>query len=442
MRDVLLTAIIFGAIPFILWRPYIGVLMWVWVSVMNPHRLTYGFAYDFNFAVVIAVVTLVGALASKDLKRPPMTSLTMALLFFTAWTGVTTLFSLYPVAAYEKWTTLMKTELMVFLIPMLFHTKERVRLLIWVLVMSIAYYGVKGGVWALATGGAERVYGPEGSYLEDNNALAVAVIMMIPLMRYLQLTTTIRPMRWALAAMMLLCGVGALGSYSRGAFIAVSAMVAFLCWKSKHKVPVILVAALAVPAALSFMPDKWFHRMDTIATYEEDTSANMRLNAWGTMFNLAKDRPLVGGGFEVAEKAVFDRYAPDSRFPPQVAHSIYFQALGEHGFVGLALLLWLYIAFWRQAGALVRMTEGRHSLAWAHYYGRMMQVSFMGFAVGGAFLSLVNVDVTYYLVGALVAVRALVEKELRASGAVSASANRQRRLPGLAARQSAGPWSG
>jgi putative inorganic carbon (hco3(-)) transporter len=438
MRDILLTAIVFGAIPFILRRPHIGVLMWIWVSVMNPHRLTYGFAYNFNFGVVIAVVTLVGAFFSKDLKRPPMNSLMIALLCFTAWTGVTTVLALYPAAAYEKWTTLMKTQIMVLLIPMLFHTKERVRLLVWVLVLSIAYYGVKGGVWVLLTGGGERVYGPEGSYLEDNNALAVAVIMMIPLMRYLQITSTSKHVRRALTGMMLLCGIGALGSYSRGAFLAVSAMVALLCWKSKHKLPVIFVAILAVPMALSFMPEKWYTRMDTITTYEHESSANMRLNAWGTMLNLAKDRPLVGGGFEIAERAVYDRYSPDPSYPPQVAHSIYFQALGEHGFVGLGLLLWLYIAFWRQAGALVRMTDGRTELAWIHYFGRMMQVSFVGFIVGGAFLSLVNVDITYYLVGALAAVRALLDKALQAPDA--ASMRSSGRLASLTVGQSAEPW--
>jgi putative inorganic carbon (hco3(-)) transporter len=435
MRDILLTAIVFGSIPFILRWPHIGVLMWVWLSVMNPHRLTWGFAYGFNFAAIIAAVTLVSAVVSKDLRRPPATSLVIALIFFSAWTGVTTLFALYPAAAYERWVTLMKTELIVLLIPMLFHTKERVRLFIWVLVLSIAYYGVKGGVWALLTGGGERVYGPEGSYLEDNNALAVAIIMMIPLMRFLQLTSPSKHVRWGLVWMMLFCGVGALGSYSRGAFLAVATMVAFLCWKSKHKLPVVLVAIVAIPAALSFMPEKWYKRMDTIATYEQDSSANMRLNAWGTMFNLAKDRPLVGGGFEVAEKAVYDRYAPDPTYPPQAAHSIYFQALGEHGFVGLGLLLWLYVAFWRHAGALVRLTEKRPDLAWMHYLGRMMQVSFMGFAVGGAFLSFVNVDLTYYLVGTLVAVRSLLDKELRATGA-AAKGYPFRRVNGVAVTQS------
>src|SRR5688572_2792073 len=96
IRDLVLTGIIFGSLPFILWRPQIGVMMWVWISVMNPHRLTFNFAYDFNFAAVIAGVTLISALLSKDLKRPPVNALTVMLFLFAAWTGVTTIFALHP----------------------------------------------------------------------------------------------------------------------------------------------------------------------------------------------------------------------------------------------------------------------------------------------------------------------------------------------------------
>jgi len=46
----------------------------------------------------------------------------------------------------------------------------------------------------------------------------------------------------------------------------------------------------------------------------------------------------------------------------------------------------------------------------------MIQVSLVGYAVGGAFLNLAYFDVPYYLLAAVVLTRVLVEKEL--SGAV------------------------
>lgn len=411
MRDILVTGIILGSIPFIIWRPYVGVLMYVWISVMNPHRLTWGFAYDFNFAAIIAVVTLVSGVFRNQLRLPPINGLTITLFLFAVWTGVTTAFSLYPAQSYELWTAMMKTQLVAFLIPMLLHRKERLRQLIWVIVLSLAYYGVKGGAWFLVTGGGQRVYGPPSSYIQDNNALAVALVMMIPLMRYLQLTTPHKSVRWGLTAMMLLSGVAALGSYSRGALVAVGAMLAVLWWKTRQKMLLLLIVIATIPAVLLYLPERWYARMDTLANFEQDNSAQRRLNAWATMFNLAEDRPLVGGGFDVAEAPVFQKYAPDPLFPPQVAHSIYFQALGEHGFVGLGLYLLLYLTFWRYAGGLARL--GGPEFAWAREFGLMTQVSLIGFLVGGAFLSLVNFDVPYYLVGIMVATRRLIDADLR-----------------------------
>jgi probable O-glycosylation ligase (exosortase A-associated) len=161
------------------------------------------------------------------------------------------------------------------------------------------------------------------------------------------------------------------------------------------------------------MPQQWYDRMETIKTYQQDSSAQMRFNSWGTMWNLAKSRPLTGGGLDVASHDIYKRYAPDPSFPPQVAHSIYFQALGEHGFVGLGLYLLLMLMLWRKAGALSRLAKSRPELplGWARDLGLMTQVTLVGFGVGGAFLSLVNFDVPYYLVGIIAATLALVQRE-------------------------------
>src|ERR1700674_2098986 len=127
MRDILLTAIVFGSLPFIFKQPRIGILMWIWLSVMNPHRLTFGFAHTFPFVAVVAVVTMIGALASKELRRPPGSTLVVVLCLFVAWTGVTTLFAIYPEESFDIWKGLIKTQIVALLIPMLFYKKEQLR---------------------------------------------------------------------------------------------------------------------------------------------------------------------------------------------------------------------------------------------------------------------------------------------------------------------------
>ena len=77
------------------------------------------------------------------------------------------------------------------------------------------------------------------------------------MMRYLQLTTPHRIVRWGLLGMMILCGIAVVGSYSRGALLAVTAMLAFLWLKGRHKLVFIAVALVSIPFVLSFMsPDR------------------------------------------------------------------------------------------------------------------------------------------------------------------------------------------
>jgi probable O-glycosylation ligase (exosortase A-associated) len=411
MRDIFVTLLVLGGLPFALQRPVIGGLMWVWISVMNPHTQGWGFATTFPFAQLIAGVTLLSLLKSREKNTLPMTPVTATLIAFVIWMNITTQFALIPNAAWGQWSKVMKIMLMTFVVMMVIRKRDHVRHLIWVLVISLGYYGVKGGIFTVRSGGNQRVWGPIGTFIGDNNALALALIMTIPLMYYLMQELPKRWMRQLMLASMALCGLAALGSYSRGGFLAIIAMLVFMWKKSRHKLAGAALLVLLVPLALLFMPDQWSARMDTIAEYQADGSAMGRINAWHMAFNLARDR-FFGGGFSMYEPVTFAMYAPD---PSDVhaAHSIYFQVMGEHGFVGLALYLLLGFLTWRYAAWIVRHSRGIADLQWAASLAAMVQSSLIGFAVGGAFLSLLYWDVPYYLMVAIMATRAVVQQHLR-----------------------------
>jgi probable O-glycosylation ligase (exosortase A-associated) len=429
MRDILVTVIVLGSLPFILKKPYIGVLMWVWLSVMNPHTQTYGFAYTFPFAAIIGGTTLVSVVLTREPKSLSVNAITISFLFFVAWLNVSTIFALQPHLVYEQWVKVMKIMLMVIVPLMLLKSKIHLQLLIWVLVISLGYYGVKGGVFTIVSGGQHRVWGPPTTFIDGNNEIALALIMTIPLMHFLQMGVKKNWARHAFTGAMLLCAFAALGSYSRGALLAIAAMGGFLWLKSSKKLTLGFLMLLAVPILIAFMPSQWSDRMDTIATYEQDTSAMGRINAWRMAFNLARDRPFVGGGFQIYDPETFQRYAPDPT-AVHAAHSIYFQALGEHGFVGLALYLLIGLFTWRSAAWIVRNTARSADLTWASNLARMIQVSLIGFAVGGAFLSLLYFDVPYYLMVAIVVARRIVEQELKAVEVEAIRDNDSARLSG------------
>jgi len=413
MRDLILAALLFGSVPFILWRPAIGVFLWVWVSIMAPHRMTFGFAHDFAFAQLIAIATLIGMLFSREPKRLPVTPVTVVLFLMVLWINVTTFFALDTDLALPMWERVMKIQLMVFVTLYILHSKQHIQLLIWVTALSVGFYGVKGGLFTLRGGGGEGlVWGPPGSFIEDNNSLALATVMTIPVLYYLFMQTSKRWLRWGLLGAVLLCGFSVLGSYSRGAFLGIAAMIGSLWWKSRTKLVTAFALALLIPVAIGLMPEKWEERMWSIQKYDQDASSLGRINAWMMAVNLANDRPLVGGGFGIDNERVFGRYAPN---PSDIhaAHSIYFQILGEHGYVGLMLFLLIWFLVWRDASWIIGRSRSHGELRWALDLARMIQVSLVGYAVGGAFQNQAYFDVPYYLLVALVLTRALVEKEIK-----------------------------
>ena len=183
--------------------------------------------------------------------------------------------------------------------------------------------------------------------------------------------------------------------------------------------------------------------MDTIKAYQSDTSAMSRIYTWITLWNLSLDRPFVGGGFGTDTLNVFRRYAPTEEpynaftGTVWVAHSIYFQALGEHGYVGLVLYLMLAFMAWRMAVRTIKRTQADPEFGeWAPLLMRMSQVSLMGFAAGGAFLSLMHLDVTYYIMAIIVLTDATVRE------AQKARLKRPVSTPAVAVEQPATPMAG
>lgn len=410
MRDIFVTLLILGPLLFAFSRPWLGVALYVFVSVGVPHQMTWGFAATLPFAQVVAIVTLLALVFSHEPKRFPITGLTVTMLAFFAWMTVTTLFALEPQPSWEKWYLVFKIMFMVFVALVVVQEQKHIECLVGALVLTIGFYGVKGGAWTLITGGGGRVYGPPGGFISENNTLALAVVMTIPLVYYFYMRVDHRWVKRGLLLMMILCSASALGSFSRGALLAISAMGVMLWWKSKQKVALAVGMVLLIPLLLLVMPAQWGERMGTIQTYEQDNSAMTRLMAWETMFSIAKHRPL-GGGFSIASEWIYKMYSPYPDMGSPVAHSIYFAVLGEHGFMGLFLFLmtgWLSL---RTADRIVNATRSIPDLRWANDLARMIKVSLVGFAVGGAFLSMQYFEMPYFLMVALTAMRILVERE-------------------------------
>lgn len=434
MRDVALSALVGAVLLMVFKHPVLGAYLWAWLGLMNPHKMTFGFARSLPFAQIAALATLLALIVTSKRQPLPRTGIAIVLFVMIAWMSFTCLFAMAPQdQVIERWIFVLKIQVMLFVTWMLVRDEKEIRGLVWVVVLSVAFFGVKGGIFTLLTGGGSRVWGPPGGMLEENNALAVALVMLMPLMYFLRETEPRRWLRNVLLFMMITCAFSVLGSQSRGALLALLAMAFFLGLKGKYLVRTSLMLIVLVGIAIIFMPDSWTERMETIKTYGEDGSAMSRIWTWTTLWNAAVDRPFVGAGFQADHPIVFDRYAPvDGVFEQfagrvYVAHSIYFQMLGEHGFIGLGLFLGLLGATWFTASRLAsRTTHDPEFSAWVPSLMRMVQVSMIGYMIGGAFLSLAYLDLPYYVFSFVVLTDVLVRRRTAERAARGVPAGGQR----------------
>ena len=145
LRDLVIFGFVFGSLPFILARPYIGILVWSVLAFLNPHR--FGIvAYNFRFSLVVGAALIVAVIFSRDRGKMIWTPVTYWWILFFSWTGLTTLFALEPADALEGWSRWWKINLVCLIAIWVVQSRERLHYLVWTIVVSPGFYGLKGGL--------------------------------------------------------------------------------------------------------------------------------------------------------------------------------------------------------------------------------------------------------------------------------------------------------
>ncbi|MCB2056137.1 MAG: putative O-glycosylation ligase, exosortase A system-associated [Geminicoccaceae bacterium] len=412
MRDALLAMFCAALLAVIMTTPHVGALAYAWFSLMNPHRLTYGFAYTLPLAFAFAVATIAAWILSDERKLPDMTLLAWWLVLFGIWICVTTWSALVPEPAMEKFDRVIKNLIAVFVTLVLIDRRSRLTQLVWVVTLSIVIFGVKGGIFTILTGGSHRVWGPPASMIADNNTLALALVMVLPLLYHLCRQAPHPWLRRGLYVALGLTLVAIVGTQSRGGMLALGAMGVLFWWRAPHKLAFALIG-LSVAALVGWlMFDVIVERLSTLQDVDADASAQGRFEAWAFALKIVEEHPWTGGGFFVF---TLNEQIIEGELGYLNAHSIYFEVLGEHGYVGLVLFVGLILGCLISCARVMRTTAGREDLHWAHDLASSLQLATIGYAVGGAFLTMAFYDLFYYFLAIAVinqtVVRAILEQE-------------------------------
>jgi hypothetical protein len=91
------------------------------------------------------------------------------------------------------------------------------------------------------------------------------------------------------------------------------------------------------------------------------------------------------------------------------AHSIYFEVLGEHGWIGLTLFLSLLAMTWMKSNAVIRVAKRQPETLWARDLAAMIQVTLIAYMTAGAFLGLAYFDYFYHLMVVVVVLHHLLK---------------------------------
>ena len=411
-------AYFFVSLPFCFIYPFYGIVLWTLIAFMNPQWYTWSVGGLLPWAQLVAIPTVVGwLLAGRHFNRL-VSRETVLIAALWAWFTVTSVVSSFsPVfdhhqdGTWYQWQFVSKVLVMSVITVSIVNDFGKLRIYVLTIAASFGFFVLKAFPFIITTGGAFRLYGPPHSMIADNNDLGLALNMTLPLFFFLAQTES----GWLkrLAVLLFVLTVPCIFfTYSRGALVGLLVVMTLMILRLKMRQRLFLlpVIALGIAVALLFAPAAWKERMDPTRPGAVDGSAQARLLSWEFARRLAADYPITGGGFDTFTGPLYWQYGYRVK-TVHGPHSIYFEVLAEHGYVGLALYLTLIVSAFLTATRVIRISRKLNYPVLRHY-ADMCRFSLIGFLSSGVFLGRAYFDYYFAIVICLTILRKIAEEEL------------------------------
>lgn len=432
MRDLGFAAIVVMMLPMAVMSTFVGVLLWVWVAMLSPSDALTGFMTGVPLNKIVFGVVVLSMLAPRQKKSLYLDPAGIALLLFCVSATISSQTSISsPDLTWEIFQKLMKESALALCIMWVMTTRLRIQALVFTVVVALSFIGAKEGLIGVLTAGGHKITGI-GS-VGDNNALATALLMMLPFALYVSRHLELRPARLAVLAVAGLSLVTILLTKSRGGFGGLVILAVLLILRSDKKAIGLIGVAAVGGAILLLAPSEIFSRLDTVSNLEADGSAVGRFVAWKISLLIALANPLFGGGGHAVQFVpVWNHFVPligsvNFISTPMVptyalaAHSIYFEILGDNGFVGFGLYLSVIGATLLNCLSIRRMARPYPELRWARELAQATAMSIILYLTTGALLSMGYFELFYITVGMVSACRMVVKREVAAIMAAAPS---------------------
>ena len=368
MIDLGLFLFVMGLLALGLRRPFLWVLAYLYIDILQPQEIGWRFSAALPLSLIAFCAAFAGWLLA-DSKRGARFGLRQGLLLvLLAYVTLTTSWAAFPEFAALKFGWVWKALVFAIFLPLTLTTRLRIEAVTLLMVLTAGAIVIDGGI-KTATGGGG--YGVLYLFVNDNNGMyesstiATVSIAIIPMILWLARHGTIFPPDWRVrmfaGALIFSCLLIPVGTEARTGLLCIGVLGLLMLRNVKRRAAYVLGAASLVLVALPFLPQSYFQRMDTIEEHDEDKSASTRVAVWQWTMDYAREHPM-GGGFDAYRGNTFTYKMPvvtstgnttavqyeKVTDQARAYHSAIFEMLGEQGYPGLALWLWIHaLGLWQ-----------------------------------------------------------------------------------------------
>ncbi len=421
MFDLAISGFVLAMLALGFRRPFLWVLAYLYIDILAPQKISWFLLASLPISLIAFVLAFAGWLlldAKDDSRFTLRQGLILVLLLYC---GLTTTTADFPEAALEKWAWVWKALVFALFLPLTLRTRLRIEGAALVMVLTAAAIVIAGGIKTIAGGGGYgtlRLFVDENSGLYEGSTLSMVAIAIIPLVWWLARHGTIYPkgklVTLFACALTFACLLIPIGTQTRTGLLCVGLLAVLSLRNVKRRMLYVGVMGVLALVAIPFLPDSYTQRMSTIEDHKSDQSASTRVAVWLWTLDYVQDNPF-GGGFDayrgnkikietetvegqsnnvaVTTEETFDQ--------ARAYHSSYFEMLGEQGWPGLILWLWLQLAgLWqmeRIRSRWIKRTGPGES--WQAPLANALQQAQLIFLTGSLFVGIAYQPFIFMLIG-------------------------------------------
>lgn len=415
--------------PAIFSSTIVAFLVVEWLTLLSPYNFLYGIGNQIPIYYAAYISAILSLIVFRQKIRSPMMAITWIILLLLL-DGLMSTLAAPPINEDISTNTLIvliKISINVFCLVSVLTSRSRLHALVVTFILGLGFYAVTDGLKYIASGGAHVIYGvPQ---LGDNNSYGMVMLMLAPIAYYMSRCLDLWWVRIGVAGLSALSVVTAIGTLSRGTFIALIAMSILFVVRSKKRFRSLVIVLIASALIATVATQRWSNRIDTIETADEDNSFMGRVAAWKLSWVVAIDRPFTGLGFAgLGNPVLWQSYVPEfnRQFPGEridkvnghAAHSIVFQTLSDLGFPGLFIFLALIGTSFLNIFYIRRRTRTFPEMQWMDDLASGFELSLVAYVVAGLALSVAYFEPFFILITMIAALRRLASEAIieRAQG--------------------------